>query len=75
MCLSILNKCLRSFIQYFHIKSKTSSYKMHNNSYVIKSVPARHSMLADLADNFLYTTYSRPGLGLAGFYPGVIPTR
>jgi len=48
---------------------------MHNNSYVIKSVPARHSMLADLADNFLYTTYSRPGLGLAGFYPGVIPRR
>jgi len=30
-------------------------------------------MLADLADNFLFTTYTRPGLGLSGFYPGVIP--
>jgi hypothetical protein len=32
-------------------------------------------MLADLADNLLFTTYFHPGLGLAGFYKGVIPRR
>ena len=56
MCLPILNKGLRSFSQSHHIKTQTLPYKMHNNSYVSKFVPARHSMLIDLADNILFTT-------------------
>ena len=38
--------------------------------FLLKSVPARHPMLANLADNFLFSTYSRPSPVTHCIYPG-----
>jgi hypothetical protein len=49
---------------YFHIKTQTLPQNMHHNSDVILFTQGI------MADNFLFTNYSRPALGLTYYYPG-----